>query len=153
MNCPITSIFRRYWGKYIQNVCMLVSQTCPILCDLMDCSLCSSIHGNLQARILEWVAIPFSRQSSWLSDWTPIACIAGGFLTVWATREAHIQNSKRKLCHVRLLPVCLPFIHLSIHPSLPPSLPSIHPFIHPFKSDRRCALQMYAGEYTLIISQ
>ena len=123
----ITSIFRRYWGKYIQNVCVSVAQLCLILCDLMGCSLCSSVHGILQARILEWKAIPFSRGSSWPGVRTHIACIAGGFLTVWATREANIQNSKRKLCHVRLLPVCLPFVHLSIHPSLPhPSSPSIH---------------------------
>ena len=44
---------------------VLVSQWCPTLCDLMDCSLPgSSVHGILQARILEWVAIPFSRRSS-----------------------------------------------------------------------------------------
>ena len=45
-------------------VCMLVAQSCPPLCDLMDCSLPGSfVHGILQARILEWVAIPFSRGS------------------------------------------------------------------------------------------
>ena len=43
------------------HVC-LVSQSCPTLCNPMDCSLVDSIvHGILQARILEWVAIPFSR--------------------------------------------------------------------------------------------
>ena len=42
-----------------------VTQLCLILCDPMDCSLLgSSVHGILQARILEWVAIPFSRGSS-----------------------------------------------------------------------------------------
>ena len=46
-------------------VCVLVTQLCPTLCDPMDSSLPdSSIHGILQARILEWVAIPFSRGSS-----------------------------------------------------------------------------------------
>ena len=48
----------------------------------------SSGDGILQARILEWVAIPFSTGSSWLKDWTQISYIAGKFFTVWATREA-----------------------------------------------------------------
>ena len=48
----------------------------------------SSIHGILQARMLEWVAFPFSRGSSQPRDWTQVSCIAGGFFTSWATREA-----------------------------------------------------------------
>ena len=48
-----------------------------------------AVHGILQARILEWVAIPFSRQSSQLRDQTQVSRIAGGFFTSWATREAH----------------------------------------------------------------
>ena len=45
-------------------VCVLVAQSCLTLCNPMDCSLpVSSVHGILQARILEWVAIPFSRES------------------------------------------------------------------------------------------
>ena len=48
----------------------------------------SSIHGISQARILEWVTTSFSRASSWPRNWTWISFIAGGFLTVWATREA-----------------------------------------------------------------
>ena len=42
----------------------------------------------LQARILEWVAMPFSRVSSQPRDWTQVSLIAGGFFTIWATREA-----------------------------------------------------------------
>ena len=54
----------------------------------MDCSLSdSSVHGILQARILEWVAISFSRGSSWPRDWTWVSCIAHRFFTIWATRE------------------------------------------------------------------
>ena len=45
-------------------------------------------HGIFQARILEWVAFPFSRGSSQPRDWTQVSCIAGGFFTSWATREA-----------------------------------------------------------------
>ena len=48
----------------------------------------SSVHGILWARILEWVAIPFSRVSSWPRDQTQVSCIAGRFFTIWATRKA-----------------------------------------------------------------
>ena len=51
----------------------------------------SSVHGILQARILEWVAVPFSRESSWLRDRTWVSPIAGRFCTFWATREAKAQ--------------------------------------------------------------
>ena len=58
----------------------------------MDCSLPgSSVHGILLARILEWVAVLFSRGSFWPRDWICGSCIAGKFFTVWATREALSQ--------------------------------------------------------------
>ena len=47
-----------------------------------------AIHSIIEARILEWVAFPFSRGSSQPRDWTQVSCIAGGFFTSWATREA-----------------------------------------------------------------
>ena len=48
-----------------------VAQSCPTLCNPVDCSLPgSSIHGIFQARVLEWGAISFSRGSSWPGDWT-----------------------------------------------------------------------------------
>ena len=53
----------------------------------------SSVHGILQARILERVTIPFSRGSSWPGDWTLFSCIAGRFFTVWAAREAQNIHS------------------------------------------------------------
>ena len=70
----------------------------------MDCSLPgSSVHGILQARILEWVAMPFSRGSSQPRDWTQVYCIAGEFLTIWATSEAVTFNqSVQSLSHVWL---------------------------------------------------
>ena len=69
-------------------VLCLVARSCPTLCDPMDCSLPgSSVHGILQARMLEWVAMPSSRESSQLRDWTQVSHIAGGFFTIWATRE------------------------------------------------------------------
>ena len=68
-----------------------VAQSCPTLCNPMDCGLPgSSVHGILQARILEWVAIPFSKGSSWPRDWTQVSHIAGRFFTIWATTEAQI---------------------------------------------------------------
>ena len=58
-------------------------------CDPMDCSPSgSSVHEILQARILEWVANPFSRGSFRPRDWTQVARNTGRFFTVWATREA-----------------------------------------------------------------
>ena len=68
-----------------------VAQSCPTLCDPMDHSPpSSSVHGILQARMLEWVAVPFFTGSSQPRDQTHVSCIAGGFFTVWATREALI---------------------------------------------------------------
>ena len=59
------------------------------LCDPMDCNLPgSSVCGIFQARILEWVAISFSRGSSRPRDWTRVSCIVGRRFTIWATREA-----------------------------------------------------------------
>ena len=65
-----------------------VTQSCPILCSSMDCSLPgSSVHGTFQARVLEWVAISFSRGSSQPRDRTQVSGIAGRCFTVGATRE------------------------------------------------------------------
>ena len=73
-----------------EKVKVLVIQFCPPLCDPMDCSLSgSSVHGILQTRILEWVAIPFYRGSSWPRDWTQLSCVAGRLFTVWTTREGN----------------------------------------------------------------
>ena len=54
-----------------------VAQSCPTLCDPMECI----VHGIPQARILEWVAFPFSGGSSQPRNQTRVSCIAGGFLT------------------------------------------------------------------------
>ena len=84
---PITSGIKMKLSHFI-NYCV-VAQLCPALCNLTDCSPPgSSFHGNLQARILDWVAIPFSRVSSQLRDWTHVSCPKGRFFTFWATREA-----------------------------------------------------------------
>ena len=66
----------------------------------MDCSPPgSSVCGILQARILEWVAIPFSTQgSSQPRDRTQVSHIAGGFFTIWATREAQNDQCDSTVC-------------------------------------------------------
>ena len=67
---------------------MLVARLCLTLCNLMDCSPPGfSVHGILQAWILEWVVMPFSGGSSRPRDQTQFSCIAGRFFTIWATRE------------------------------------------------------------------
>ena len=81
-------------GSPIQNmkVKVLVAQSCLTLCDHMDYSQPgSSVHGILRARILEKVAILFSRESSQRRDQTQVSCIAGRFFPVRATREAPYQ--------------------------------------------------------------
>ena len=76
------------------NICImcvqsvLVTQSCLTLCDPMDCSPPGfSLYGIFQAKIMEWVAIPFSRGSSPPRDQTRVSCIIGRFFTIWATRE------------------------------------------------------------------
>ena len=70
--------------KCIESV--LVAQSCLTVCNPTVCSpLDSSVHGISQARILEWVAIPFSRGSSQPRDQTQVSCIGGEFLAIWAT--------------------------------------------------------------------
>jgi len=70
---------------------MLTIQLCPAHCDHVDCSLPgSSVHVILQERILEWVAIPFSRQSSRPKDWTWVSCSSSRFFA-----EPQILGSPR----------------------------------------------------------
>ena len=78
-----------FWGAYLYFPFFIslpseseVTQSCLTLCDPVDCSPPgSSIHGILQARILEWVAISFSRESSKPSDGTQVSCTADRFFT------------------------------------------------------------------------
>ena len=98
--------------SYLWYVCVSVSvtQSCLTLCDRMDCSPPgSSVHGILQARMLECVAMPFSRGSTWPRDWTQASFIAGRWFTSWAIREAP------SIIHIVLV-VCVcqsqsPFLH------------------------------------------
>ena len=80
------SLYRNFWSEVKSSQ---VTQSCPTLCDPVDYSPPgSSVHGILQARILEWVAISFSRGSSWPKDRTQVSHIAGRCFNPWATRKA-----------------------------------------------------------------
>ena len=79
-----------------------VAQSCPTLCNLPG----FSVHGIFQAKILEWVAISFSRGSTWPRDWTQVSCIAGWCFTIWATRYIWYIHT-----HTHLF-----FINIAIHP-------------------------------------
>ena len=80
------------------RTCALITQLCLTLCDTMDCSLPgSSVHRILQARILQFIAIPFSSRSSQTRDRTWVSCIAGRFFTIRATREALIVRLEEEM--------------------------------------------------------
>ena len=76
----------------------MLSHVC-LFCDPRNCSPPgSSVHGIFQARILEWVAISFSKGSSffqriWFRDPTQVSCIAGRFFTVWDTSEGKLKTT------------------------------------------------------------
>ena len=85
----------RAFGAFFYWRQVLVTYSCLSLCDSMDYSpLGSSVHGLFQARILEWIDIPFSRVSSWPKDRTCISCIAGRIFTIWAAREALTEGRR-----------------------------------------------------------
>ena len=94
---------RLFWSVCVcVCVCVLVAQLCLTLCDPMDCNpLGFSVHGFLQARILEQVAISFSRGSSWPMDETQVSCMAGRFFTIWATSEAALtcEQQNKGIAH------------------------------------------------------
>ena len=88
-----------YWGKPQASQSqheVLLAQSCLTLCDPMDCSPTgSSDHGIFQTRILQWVAISFSRGYSQPKDWTWVSFTAGRFFIVWATREAPMSTYQK----------------------------------------------------------
>ena len=95
----ITAMILTYfnmWRDWVSEV----AQSCLTLCDPMDCSLPgSSASGILQARVLEWVALSFSRRSYQPRDWTWVSRIAGRRFTIWATRE---DKRKWESCYLKL---------------------------------------------------
>ena len=77
------------YTKLFDCVKAKVAQSCPTLWDPVN----STVHGILQGSILELVAFPFSKGSFQLRDQTQVSCIADGFFTSWATREAQEYRS------------------------------------------------------------
>ena len=74
-----------HWERRRTDCCCLVAKSCLTLCGPMDCSLPGSfVHGILQARILEWVATPFSSRSFQPRDRTHVFCTVGKVFTTWA---------------------------------------------------------------------
>ena len=73
----------------LESVKVLVPQSCLVLAIPRKSLTVSSVCGILLTRILEWITIPFSRESSQASDWTQVPYITDRFFTVWATRKAH----------------------------------------------------------------
>ena len=93
---------------YIYMYICMCAQLCPALWDHMNCSLPgSSVHGVSQARTLEWVALSYSRRSSWPRDWNHITCIGRWILYYWATWEALTHSDTHTHTHVSI------FIYIS----------------------------------------
>ena len=121
-----------------EKSCESVTQSCLTVYKTMDCSPPgSSVHEILQARILEWIAIPFSRGSSWPRDRTWISHIAGRFFTIWTINSVQfggsVMSSSWWLQHTRpLCPSPTPGAYSNSCPSSrwchPTTLTSIIPF-------------------------
>ena len=114
----LNSCWDQPWGRYlVYNVHILslfsllyyyYPSQVQLFCDCMDCSPPdSSVHGISQARILEWVAVSFSRGSSRLRDWTPVSCVSCigrqilYYCATWETqtRYTHGQNTLKDAQH------------------------------------------------------
>ena len=112
-------------------------QLCPTLCDPIDGSPPgSSVHGIFQARILEWVATPFSQGSSWPRDWTHVSCvscIAGRFFTHWATNPTHCVPFPKS--QLTLLLPRFPFHQYSYFVQVPDHLAKMLANLHNFVQD------------------
>ena len=88
----------RHWSLS-SLCCCLVCKSYPTLWEPMDYSPSGSyLYGILQARLLKWVAIAFSRGSSWPGDRTQVFWIVGRFFTIWATRESPGIKQWEKIC-------------------------------------------------------
>ena len=104
--CKFQNIFSNIWLSWLfLNICKSAYYSPPG----------SFVHGIFQARILEWVAIPFSRGSSQPRDRTQVSSIAGSFFTIWATMEAplyllHVlkvrENGRNMFPTVERMPQC-----------------------------------------------
>ena len=91
-------LFNSWWTLASFSLCACLLSHVRLF-DPMDCSPPgSSVHGILQARVLEWVATSSSRRSSQPRHWTQVSRMAGAFFTSWATREAVVNNDAVNMC-------------------------------------------------------
>ena len=123
----------------------LVAQSGLALCDPMDCSLLGFfVHRILQARILGWVAISFSRASSRLGDQIWVSCIADRFFTSWATNANLNMFQSGSSSHSFLLfGLTLYFSIPFLHQFLSSSFLAIFSFIHFLLSFKVCFLPFF----------
>ena len=93
-----------------------VAQSCPTLYDPMDCRPPGScVHGISQARILEWVAISFSRGSSWPRDWTCVSLALQANSYHWTTREAQLIHTTAWESAVSACFACIVDVRTLVH--------------------------------------
>ena len=92
LSCPLFFFFLIFLGSFKRILCESESVSYSIGSEVwgsMDCTPSGfSVHGILQARVLEWVAIPFSKGSCWPRDQTQVSGIARRFFTIWATGKS-----------------------------------------------------------------
>ena len=82
------------WEAQVNVWVVSVVQLCLTLCDPVDCGPPGpSVHGILQARLLEWIVIPFARGSFWPRDQTRVSFTAGRFFTVWAAGKPRYNEN------------------------------------------------------------
>ena len=92
-SCPENSMERGAWWDTVYEWVSEVAQSCPTLCDPMDCNLPGSfIHGIFPGKNTGVGAISFCRRSSWLRGWTWVSHIVGRRFTIWATREVQTES-------------------------------------------------------------
>ena len=95
------------------KVKVLVTQSCLTLCDTW--TVVSSVHGILQARMLKWVALSFSRGPSEPWDRTWVSCIAGRFFTIWLPVKPHLADLKAESFFDSIMDWSLPTHNLLIN--------------------------------------
>ena len=147
--------FQPYPCPKILALIVKIAQLCLTLCNPMDYSPPgSSVHGIIQARILEWVAISFSRGSSQPRDQTWVSCTEGRFFTVWATRLTLISFSQFEYSVFSNRPSCLSasltsghLCWLPLYLECPPYLSFSGKFSHFWTSQK--PLLMVSGRYGL----